>query len=305
MRTSRISAQTDDRPSCAVVVFAHNEAAHIRQALTAVARGVDDTSTIEVWVLANGCSDQTSEEVRACAALLRNLWLVEIPLGDKANAWNVYVHEIAAAQHRQVVDTHVFTDGDVAIEPGAIAQLMASMRQNSSVLAVGGMPASGRDKAGWRQRMVENGLLAGNLYALSGRFLEAVRSQGIRLPVGIVGEDFVVSWLVDLVQVPGVAGRTRRMMFCPSAEFSFRSLSPLRPADWRTYARRKWRYTRRALELEMLLHVLRRGGLDAMPPDVTHLYRHGPLPSRLKWDGLDTPLRLAAVLGIRRFRRRA
>jgi hypothetical protein len=101
------------------------------------------------------------------------------------------------------------------------------------------------------------------------------------------------------------AGAAGRMIFCPDAEFSFRSLSPLQAGDWRIYARRKWRYTLRALQLEMLMHVLARGGIAAMPRHVEELYREAPLPSRLRWDGVDTPLRLLAVLGIRRHRHAA
>jgi hypothetical protein len=82
-------------------------------------------------------------------------------------------------------------------------------------------------------------------------------------------------------------------------------LSPLRLGDYRIFLRRKWRYTHRALQLEMLMHVLRAGGMAALPGHVNELYLNAPLPSRLRWVGMDTPLRLLAVLGIRSFRRRS
>ena len=42
--------------------------------------------------------------------------------------------------------------------------------------------------------------------------------------------------------------------------------------------------------------------MTAMPAHVHDLYVNGPLPSRLRWVGLDTPLRFLAVLWIRSFR---
>ena len=305
-KMSRISELTDDRPRWSVAVFAHDEAAHIRRSLEAIARAVDDPRDIDVWVLANGCSDTTADQVRACAPLVRNLWLAEIAIGDKANAWNVYVHDVLSHARAKEIEAHVFTDGDVTLERDAIEALAAALREVPTADGAGGMPATGRDKSGWRRRMVANGVLAGNLYALHGRVIEAVRASAIRLPVGLIGEDFLVSWLVASsfgTQPPD--GDGPKTIFCPAAEFSFRSLSPLRPRDWPTYARRKWRYTMRALQLEMLTHVLRGGGMSAMPRHVDELYLHAPLPSRLRWIGVETPLRSAAVLWIRRFRRRA
>jgi hypothetical protein len=54
----------------------------------------------------------------------------------------------------------------------------------------------------------------------------------------------------------------------------------------------------------MLVNVLRARGIAAMPSDVRELYATGPFPSRLRWVGLDTPLRLLAVVWIRSFRNR-
>jgi len=55
----------------------------------------------------------------------------------------------------------------------------------------------------------------------------------------------------------------------------------------------------------MLVSVLRARGIAAMPSHVQELYAAGPWPSRLRWVGLDTPLRLLAVLWIRSFRNRS
>jgi glycosyltransferase involved in cell wall biosynthesis len=304
VKVTRIASGAGRRPSWSLAVFAHNESGRIGAALQSIvqaAAGID----VEVWVLANGCTDATSDEVRACATVLPDLWLAEIDVADKANAWNVYVHELITPERAREIEIYFFMDADVTLERDALALLASSLEEVPTAKAAGGMPATGRNRASWRARMVRNGTLAGNLYALRAGFVDTVRERRVRVPMGLVFEDSLVSWLVATQ-----FGRTRTVgsnphsIFCAKAEFSFPSLSLLRPADYRLYLRRKWRYTRGGLELQMLLNVLRAQGLAAMPAHVHDLYANGPLPSRLRWDGLDTPLRLLAVLWIRSFRNR-
>jgi hypothetical protein len=202
------------------------------------------------------------------------------------------------------IELHVFMDGDVTLEPEALPRLASAFAEVPSARAAGGMPASGRDRQAWRVRMVENGTIAGNLYALRPTFVLELRERRLRMPVGLIGDDLFLSWLLTSELWNGtrpVEGPA--CVFHAGAEFSFRSLSPLRVGDYRTYARRVWRYTRRALQLEMLIGFLRERGLAAMPADVRTLYLDAPLPSRLRWVGWDTPLRTFAVLWIRSLRR--
>lgn len=302
VRVSSLSSREGPRPRWALAVFAHNEAPRIRAALEGIARAASGTD-VDVFVLANGCTDGTADEVRAAAGLLPWLSLVEIDLGDKANAWNVYVHEVVSADRARAIDIHFFTDGDVTLLPHALPRLASALADVPSAKAAGAMPATGRDRDAWRHRMVENGNLAGNLYALRGSFVEQLRARAIRLPVGLFGEDRFVSWLVSS-ELDRRDGRdpNPQCVFHAAAEFAFRSLSPARWRDYRIYLRRKWRYTRRELQHEMLMPVLLKHGLSAMPHHIEDLYRTGPLPSRLRWVGLDTPLRTFAVLWIRSFR---
>jgi len=305
VKVTRIASRPGRRPSWSLAVFAHNESGRIGAALDSIVQAATGRD-VEVWVLANGCTDTTSDEVRASATVLPNLWLAEIDVADKANAWNVYVHELIAPERAGEIEIYFFMDGDVTLERDALALLVASLDEVPTANAVGGMPATGRDRDSWRARMVRNGTLAGNLYALRASFVTDLREQQIRVPIGLVFEDSLVSWLVAtrFGQTKAV-GSNPQCIFCANAEFSFRSLSPWRPADYRLYLRRKWRYARGGLQLEMLVNVLRARGLAAMPANVHDLYVNGPLPSRLRWVGRDTPLRLLAVLWIRSFRSRA
>ena len=159
---SRLSGGTEDRPSWSLAVFAHNESGRILEALEHIAAATGGEE-VEVWVLANGCTDSTCAEVRACAKILPSLWLAEIGVGDKANAWNVYIHELITPERAREIEAHFFTDGDVMLGQAALLLLAAALNEVPSAKAAGGMPAAGRDKVGWRGRMVENGMLAGNL----------------------------------------------------------------------------------------------------------------------------------------------
>lgn len=312
-------------PVWAVAVFAHNEAGRVAHALASIAAATGGHG-VEIFVLDNGSSDATAAEVRACAASVPHLNLVEIALGDKANAWNLFIHDFAVRDDGGAFELCFFMDADVTLERDAIDVLAFTLEEMPGALAAGGMPANGRDRDAWRARMVANGMLAGNFYCLRGTFVACLRAQGVRLPVGLIGEDFLVSWLV--VQrigapapessahaerlIPGAPASVRIVAAAPTpcvfhhaAQFRFRSLSPWRPDDIRIYLRRKWRYTLRALQFQMLTQMLARFGVAAMPATVDELYRDAPIPSRLQWAGIDTVLRTAAVLHIRARRRRA
>ncbi len=288
-------------PVWSIAVFAHNESLTIQSALESVS-ATTESDELEVYVLVNGCTDSTVKKVRDCATTVSNLWLIEIEIADKANAWNLFVHDVLTPEHMKRTKTIFFMDGDVTIAPNTLPVLAAALAEVPTAEAVGAVPASGRDRVAWRQRMVANGMLSGNCYGLRGSFVDYLRKQKIRMPIGLIGEDFFVSWLVssDVWREDSAKNLGPRCIFHNDAEFFFRSLSRWRPADYKIYMFRKWRYTLRALQHQMLLLLLTNGGLGSMPKNVTELYRWAPLPSRLKWCGLDTPLRLIAVQWIRR-----
>ena len=292
-----------EKPPWAIAVFAHNEAKNIQAALKSIVTAAGDHE-VSVYVLANGCTDTTIDEVRACETFLTNLWLVEIQIADKANAWNTFVHSLFSDEQARGLETWFFMDGDVTLTPGSMSLLVSSLDETSDAEAAGGMPGSGRDMDSWRQRMVANGMLAGNFYALRGSFVQQLRQHEIRMPLGLIGEDFLVSWLVaNDTWRDKRPEHTARSVFNAHAEFSFRSLSPLRPSDYRTYLRRRWRYAFRGIQHQMLIILLMVEGVSSMPAHVNELYLRAPLPSRLQWSGItQTILHLLAVLRIRSFR---
>lgn len=288
-----------------VAVFAHNEAARIGAALESLFAAAEGR-TLQVTVLANGCRDGTADIVRELARHNPQLQLLESALADKAEAWNSYVHQVAARAPASQALLHVFMDGDVQPGPGSLSALAAALALAPHANAAAALPNSGRDRDAWRRRMVANSALAGGLYALRGEFVQRLRARGVRVPRGFVGEDWLVSlFAVSDLQPTAWGGiLPSRVQMAPGASFSFRPLSPWRPADYRVYLRRLWRYTLRGVQFELATSWLLHQPPETLPPDAEQLALWAPLPSRLKWVGWTSPLRSWAVQALRRRRAR-
>ena len=278
-----------------VAVFAHNEAARIRACLDSLAPAAPGRP-LEVYVLANGCTDRTEAVVADYARRHPEVRLVSIGLGDKANTWNVFVHEVAAP-----AAAHVFVDGDVQAGPRAIERLWAALANDPHAHAAAAFPASGRSLERARRAMLEDHALAGNLYALRGEFVARVRSLGVRLPVGLVREDGLVGALAKWDLDPRRPWDERRGRPCPEATFRFEPLSPLSPAHWRLQWRRQIRYAVGGFENRMLAPLLKREGLAGLPADTRALYARSTAPLTVG-AGADTFFQLIALGRIRRRR---
>ena len=307
MPTHDPHGEKDRAVTWSIAVFAHNEATRIAatlRSIQAAAQGI----AVEVVVLANGCQDATADVVYALAAAWPRLRVAEILVADKANAWNEYVHRIAAMPPHGSPAMHVFVDGDVHIAPNALQALAQRMAQVPAAHAVGALPTTGRDRAGWSQRMLDHGTLAGGLYALRGDFVARLRQRGICLPQGLIGEDWLVSlWAShDLQPLAMVVESSGHVVFAPEAGFSFRSLSLWRGHDYRIYVRRLWRYAQRGVQYEMVWTWLWLHPPEPLPSDVHSLFVRAPAPSRLQWVGstVGSLLRCLAVQKVRTVRAR-
>lgn len=291
-------------PSFTLAVFAYNEAKNIASVFDSIAAATAGKD-VAVYILVNGCTDNTVDEIRLHASKIAHLYLVEIAIADKANAWNVYVHDILTAQQLETVQNCFFMDGDVTVAADTFTLLNDALAEKPQAEAAGAMPGCGRDRDAWRQRMAINGMLAGNCYALRSQFVKLVRKLQVRMPIGLIGEDFFVSWLVanniwrnDFLEYEG-----RRCVFHSKADFTFKSMSPWRMSDYRIYFMRKWRYTLRGIQHQMLVQLINRQGVAAIPRKVDVLYEVAPLPSRFVRCGLDTAMRTIAVQWVRWKRR--
>lgn len=288
-----------------VAVFAHNEERNIAAAITSIL-AAGEGYTLAIAILANGCVDRTLAIARELASGHANIQVIEIELADKSNAWNHYVHKVAATSPFGEAEIHVFVDGDVQLAASTFCAFSTALAQYPSANAVGALPTTGRDREAWCRRMIANGTLSGGLYALSSDFLRRIQQRGVCIPRGFIGEDWAVSLYAqsNLSALSAPREANANVVFALNAGFSFRSLSLLVARDYRTYIRRLWRYSMRGVQYEMLLGLLRHSPPEALPKDVEGLYLGSTPPSRLKWVGATSLLRFAAVQKIRFLRKR-
>jgi len=281
-----------------VAVFAHNEERGIIACLDSVLRA--SSHPLECYVLANACTDRTEALVTEYAREHPNVHLVSIQLGDKANAWNVFVHETAP----KGAEFYFFIDGDVRASSKAIDMLAAGLRNSLYANGASAMPRSGRNVEQFRSEMLEGRGVAGNLYALRGAFVERIRAHGIRMPIGVIGEDSLIGAMLKWDLRGDIRWDNERVTLVPEAGFEFDPMSYARPTEWKKYFRRRIRYSIRGFQNRMLGRAIQPQGFAALPSRVDELYQRHANMLRVKWRGLDTIFDWLAIRHISRRLRR-
>lgn len=269
-----------------VMVLAYNEAEGIEAALDSILAG-EPGRTFEVFVMANGCTDRTEDIVRAYARKRPEVRLVSIALGDKCNAWNVFIHDTVPAMcpGREV---YFFTCGDVKIVPGSLSALARALQSNPYPNAASAPPGSGRNVERDRQGLIDDHALVAGLYALRGSFVERLEQLSVRIPLNFEGDDALIGTLVqwDLAPSPRAMDLQRVIPVANSA-WVFDSLSPMRLDDWKFYWKRAVRYARRYYEFKLLGPELKSKGLAGLPVDMKSLYPRADSLT-LRWQGIYT-----------------
>jgi glycosyltransferase involved in cell wall biosynthesis len=283
---------TEANPAWPVAVFAHNEARNIVACLDSL-QGC--AHPIACHVLANACSDRTEAVVRDYAAHHPNVQLVSIALGDKANAWNVFVHEVASPGAAY----YFFIDGDVRATPGSLDALAQQLERHPAANGASALPCSGRGVDAFRRDMLKDNGVAGNLYALRGSFVERIRSSAISMPIGTIGEDALMGAMLKW----DLRGDTRwdnsKVVVAEAAGFTFDSVSPWLSREWRKYFRRRVRYSVRGYQNRMLGRAIQPAGFESLPRHVRDLYRRYPELLSVGWRGVDTVFDWLAVREIK------
>jgi hypothetical protein len=233
-----------------IAVFAHNEEAAIEGKLSKILRSLPPPRDLKIHVLANGCTDKTLEKVRAFSRRHPEIIPIELRMPDKCNAWNHYVYQCADDS-----PCHFFTDGDVDCSDGALPLMHHELSSNEQATAFAGLPLSGRNKETYQKYQMTYGELYGGLYAVKGGYLGKLRQLGIKLPLGLAGNDFLISRLM-VTDLGDCRTRHRtRILFHPSAGYQFQPLRPYRLKDVALYLKRLVRYRLRARQLDILFHV--------------------------------------------------
>ena len=281
-----------------VMVLAHNEERHIGACLDSIVES-GCSHPLEAYVMANACTDATEQIVRDYGRRYPQVNLVSIELGDKCNAWNVFIHS-TVAQHCPDRETYFFMDGDAQSVRGSFDVMHAALQSEPHAHAATAPPMSGRNAAHDRDALLrEHGLVA-NLYALRGTFVQRLAREGVRLPLKLEGDDGLLGALIKWDLDPKKNGfDNQRIVPCAAAGFTFESFAPTSLELWRTYWKRAVRYGRRRHEFMLLSRRLKSEGMAGLPRDITETYVDAAdIP--LMWAGLYTLPNWVALRQMRR-----
>lgn len=267
--------------SVAVAIFAHQEERRIAGCLASLP--LDRADTV-FHVLVNGTTDATAMRARQAAGGRRNVIVHDIAAGGKSRTWNHFVHDLLSDE----TDIIVFMDGDAEIIAGSIDALVADLALHPTANAAAGMPVNGREMELYRKNLrVERGLF-GDLYALSGRFVAAIRERGLRLPDDLIGDDgLVASWAhTDLA--PDADWQLDRVIACEEAGFACEPVGLARPSTWRMQYKRMINYSVRYFQNRIVSDIMMREGPGGLPPRLSLLYpawllRWKPRPGIAGW----------------------
>lgn len=248
----------------AVGIFAHQEERRIGTCLASLPLDRPGTT---YHVLVNGSTDTTAARAQEAAGGRANVHVHDIKAGGKSRTWNHFVHDLLNGSDQAII----FLDGDAEIAPGSI-EALAQAVQGDQVNAAAGMPLNGRMAAHYRRLLCTEGGLFGDLYALSGHFVDRIRARGLRLPDDLIGDDgLVAAWAHTDLQTDAAWLRDR-VTPCQSAGFFCEPVRLTSPASWRMQYRRMSNYSLRFFQNRIVSDIMGREGPDGLPRELRDLY---------------------------------
>ena len=223
-------------------------------------------------VLVNGNPDlarQTGAWVQASPWAGATVRVWSIPRGDKAHAWNEYVHRIWQSGR-----TAFFLDGYAQPVVDALARLEASLGQDGDVLGATGVPSSGRSALSLRERMVREGGFHGNMHAITADAMMQLRATGVRLPLGLYRTDSLIGAIL-LFRLDPASHRwdRRRIVVNPEATWHVSGATGLSFKKAVGQFKRRLRQAQGDLENRAVRDYLsvRRAPVNAMPKTAREL----------------------------------
>ena len=249
----------------AVGIFAHQEERRIGLCLASLP--LDRADTV-FHVLVNGSSDHTAARAREAAGGRAHVIVHDLAAGGKARTWNHFVHHLLGGGE----DAVIFMDGDAEIKAGSIDALASDLAAQPEANAAAGMPMNGRSAQSYRQRLREERGLFGDLYALSGRFVAAIRSTRLRLPEDMIGDDGLVAAWAHTDLGCDADWRRERILACEEAGFRCEPVSLLKPSTLRMQYRRMINYSVRFYQNRIVSDIMAREGVSGLPGRIDSLY---------------------------------
>lgn len=255
----KTSASSSAVRTVAVIVLAHNEERRIAACLGSLPL---EDEAIAVHVVVNGSSDRTAEIARGFAGISVHDW----PEGGKSRSWNRIVLDTQGVD----ADAYVFVDGDAEVLPGSIDALVGALAETGAN-AASGLPANGRRAGAYRESIMREHGLFGDLYALSGDFVSRARARGIRLPEDLIGDDGLICALAKTDLEDESHWDDRRVEPCAGAGFLCEPITAS-ISSLALQARRMRNYSVRHFQNRIVSRIMRSEGPQALPEYLATLY---------------------------------
>lgn len=249
----------------AVGIFAHQEERRIAACLASLPLDRPDTL---FHVLVNGSTDATVTRAREAAHGRTNVIVHDLQPGGKSRTWNHFIHHLLTGDEQAVI----LMDGDAEITPGSIDALVAALAADPAANAAAGMPMNGRKAAAYRAMLRKDRGIFGDLYALSGSFVAAIRAAGLRLPDDLIGDDGLVAAWAHTNLRPDADWVTQRVLACEGAGFLCEPVGLLHPATWRMQYKRMINYSVRHMQNRIVSDIMGRVGPSGLPASLASLY---------------------------------
>ncbi|MDR3369912.1 hypothetical protein [Rhodoferax sp.] len=258
----------------AVVIFACRESPlQLRRTLEAALRSAAHCSVVHLLVNGNPTlADALAAELRLRQGALElppaspDLKVWSIPLADKANAWNQYLHRLWAGE-----EITFFVDGYVRLNPDAVTLLGNVVAANAQALGGSGVPTMGRSAKAIRETMILNTGYHGNFCCIKGDTIGQMRAKQIRLPVGLYRTDSLMGAILSYSLDPSThVWDDVRIQVHPTASWQIDAAKWWRMNDLQAFFRRRLRQARGELEKAAFSeHLAKRRRVPAELPDTT------------------------------------
>jgi len=247
-----------------VAMFAYRESDEVlAQSIQALLKAVESNTVIDVIV--NGNDTLALEAARFVDALRLDdhvasvsLRIWQVAQGDKAHAWNQYLYGIWEG-----AKIAFFVDGYVRVHPTALTHIAAAMASDVYAMAATGIPNQGRSAAKMKAQMLAEHGIHGNLHAIRGVTLEALRIREFILPLGIYRTDSLIGAAIKFNLDPTqYRWDPKRIHVVAEASWDHTPLSIVKYSDLRTHFRRLIRQGQGVFEN---LAIRRHLAIDAKP----------------------------------------
>jgi len=252
-----------------ICIVAYNEQERIIESLVHVNDAIAATQhNVQVYIVTNGCKDFTVAQCEYYCRFNPRFSLHDITLGDKANAWNYYVHSL-----KNNNNLTLFIDGDCFISKNSIEDIASIYLSQPNVNCISGYPATvGRQNIEIKRRMLEQGDFPGNLYALTPKMFTQIKAKNFYLPVGLIGDDSLLIWVCGNDLSMQNERKRENYTTAISALYHYERLVPNSLKNIKQYFRRLDRYSLRRYQQMCIRTYVNKYDFDSLPPTMEELY---------------------------------